>query len=210
MTDDPFLREIEVIVSDLTSPEEQSHRLATFAAEEIARAKAENDQAMGGNQPPPRITVDGRPNAPLASVRPDGRIVADFDVFGEALEWIGEELLKASPILTGTYQQAHRLFADGVEFTPGAALPSGRRFVFLNLTPYARKIEGTNGRGPQSSQAPDGVYEVVAAMAQKRFGNVAKIRFGWEAVQGAPTKSTPAQRKAAGASRTPAIIVEPY
>ena len=50
--------------------------------------------------------------------------------------------------------------------------------MFLNAQSYARKIE----RG-QSSQAPDGVYEAVAAMAARRFGNVARIRFGFRSVQ---------------------------
>ncbi|MBO0904216.1 hypothetical protein [Jiella sonneratiae] len=211
MTDDPFLAEVRLIVSDLSSPEAQSARLATFAAEEIAKAQAANAAALGGRQPDPRVTVDGRQGAPLATVRPDGKIVADFDLGGEVIEWIGAELLKASPVLTGAYQRAHRLFVDGVEHTPGDPLPAGaKRFVFLNLAPYSRKIEGDVDRAPLSSQAPAGVFEVVAAMANRRFGNTADIRFGWEAVEKAPEKSTVGQRKAERASRTPAIIVRLY
>jgi hypothetical protein len=46
--------------------------------------------------------------------------------------------------------------------------------VFINTQPYARKLE----KGA-SSQAPDGVYQSVAVLASRRFGNIAKVRFGY-------------------------------
>ena len=49
----------------------------------------------------------------------------------------------------------------------------------LNAQPYARKIE----RG-QSDQAPDGVYEGVATLAKRRFGNVAFVGFGYRSFPG--------------------------
>jgi len=72
--------------------------------------------------------------------------------------------------------------------------------VFLNIQPYARKIE----RG-QSSQAPDGVYQAVATLAQRRFGNVAKITFSYRtAIGGAIIGGRKGDRSDL---RNPAIIV---
>ena len=51
--------------------------------------------------------------------------------------------------------------------------------VYLNIQPYARKIE----RG-ESPQFPDGVYQAVAAIASRRFSNLAKITFTFEAPVG--------------------------
>jgi hypothetical protein len=64
------------------------------------------------------------------------------------------------------------------------------RYEFVSTVPYARKIE----RG-LSPQAPDGVYQVVAVLAQKRFGNVARIRFSYRALPGVE-------------GRQPAIIIQ--
>jgi hypothetical protein len=94
---------------------------------------------------------------------------------GEALAWINQRLVEASPKLTGRYSKSHVLFADGTECDP-ASPPSASEYVFLNLQPYARKIE----RG-LSRQAPEGVYEAVAALAQQRFGRLAKFRFTYRA-----------------------------
>jgi hypothetical protein len=120
--------------------------------------------------------VDGRKGAALESVKPDGIIVTEFSLIDDVLEWIGDMLVKGSPVKTGRYSESHILFADGVEVEPGAALPEAEEYVYLNVQPYARKIE----RG-LSPQAPDGVYEGVAAMARSRFSNIARIRFTFRA-----------------------------
>jgi len=70
--------------------------------------------------------------------------------------------------------------------------PPAQEYVFVNTTPYARKIEGNKGRPPSSPQAPDGVYQAVATLARK-FSNVAKVTFSYRTV--------------AGGERNPAIIV---
>ena len=53
---------------------------------------------------------------------------------------------------------------------------AAEEYVFINTQPYARKIEGTGGRR-MAPQAPDGVYQAVATLAQRRFGNIARITF---------------------------------
>ena len=93
-----------------------------------------------------------------------------------------------SPVLTGRFAKSHELFADGVDTENPNIAPPAEEYVFLNTQPYARKIE--RGRSPQ---APDGVYQAVATLAQRRFGNIARITFSYREVR--------------GGERNPAIIV---
>ncbi|WP_185982822.1 hypothetical protein [Aureimonas mangrovi] len=197
---DPISREIDLMVADLATPEARSARLAEFAGDEIARVKIEN-KAATGRDAPHEVYVDGVRGAPLAVVKPDGVVIAEFDLMDEVLEWIGEQLLLTSPILTGAYMRSHILFADDVEVTPGNIPQGAREYVFLNSQPYARKIEGgDSGRQPQSAQAPDGVYEAISTTAAKRFGNIARIGYGFRSLTGAKAKS----------DRQPAIFVRAY
>jgi hypothetical protein len=87
----------------------------------------------------------------------------------------------------------------------------------VNTQPYARKIE--KGLSPA---APDGVYEVVAALAKRRFGNIASIKFSYRAplaggvlpyvaidrkmLAGHPDR---ARARAERALRAPAIVIVP-
>lgn len=181
-------REIEVMISEELSPQAQSRHLADFARGALKEAQDQNRAALG-RVPDHRSFVDGRETEVLDTVRPDGRITFEFQLLDQVLEWIGEQLVQGSPVLSGLYARSHALFADGVEKEPGKMPADATEFVFINVLPYARKIE----RG-LSPQAPDGVYEAVAAVAAGRFGNIAKIRFGFRAVLGGMAVS---QRKAA-------------
>lgn len=177
-------RDVAVAFGAITDPRARSRRLAEFAAEEIIKARATNKAAGAGDRPP-KVAVDGKIGAALASVKPDGVVVAQFDLFSDVLRWIHAELMANSPVLTGDYRASHRLFVDGVDTPIGdAPLKDGVDYTFVSTLPYSRKIEGdpNSGLKPQSKQAPDGVYEAVAAVAKKRFGNVAKVYFIFTAV----------------------------
>lgn len=155
----------------------QRQMFAERAAEIIEEAKAQNARVLG-RVPAHTVSVDGREDAPLAGVRiPGGVVFVEFEIVFEAITWIGEMLKKHSPVKSGRYRDSHVLIADGVAVEEGAIPPVAERFVWVNVTPYSRKIE----RG-LSSQAPDGVYQAVATFAAstKKFGNVARIRFGYE------------------------------
>ncbi|MFX5952760.1 hypothetical protein ABTE58_18965, partial [Acinetobacter baumannii] len=52
-------------------------------------------------------------------------------------------------------------------------------FAFVAGTSYAPLIEPHGGKPGESRQAPDGVYQVVAQMAQDMFGALAKISFAY-------------------------------
>ena len=83
--------------------------------------------------------------------------------------------------------------------------------MFLNTQPYARKIEGYRGlggvvhRAPSSPQAPDGVYQAVATLAQRKFGNVAKITFSYRTAIGGEIIGGKAGDRSK--LRNPAIVV---
>jgi hypothetical protein len=183
-----FSREVELLISRTLSPEARQKIAAREARKILAEAQAANARVLG-KTPPHKEYVDGRLGAPLESVNPDmGHITFDFSLIGEMLAWIDRKLFENSPVGSppddphpGLYRGSHILLADGVEidYEPGKRVPEAQNFTFVNTVPYARKIE----RG-HSSQAPDGVYEVVADMAKRRFGNIANIRFTFATIVG--------------------------
>ncbi len=170
---DPIQRDIDLILAEDLSPEGRSRMLASYAREQLEDAQDVNQRALG-SVPPHETFVDGRQDAPLEGVRPDGTILFEFALVEDVLVWIGEQLARHAPFLTGRFSESITLFADGTEITPGEPIPSVREYVYLSTVPYARKIE----RG-QSAQAPEGVFEVIAAMASRRFGNIARISFSY-------------------------------
>lgn len=169
---EPIDRQIAVAIRAGETPEERSFALAAIARNSLAEAQEINRRATG-HVPTHDTFVDGVEGRSLESVKPDGVIVFEFHLLGDLFEWIAAQLVKHSPVFKGNYQASHLFFADGVEVPAGTAAPDASEYVFINAQPYARKIE----RG-QSPQAPEGVYQAVAALASAKYGNVARIRFG--------------------------------
>lgn len=176
----PLRQDIELLLAELSSPQERSIALVEFARDKIADAKTTNRQALG-REPPSKIFVDGRQTDALESVRPGGTIVCDFQLIGVVLFWIGGQLELHSPFKTGRYKRSHQLFADGqqVSWENDDIPEDAQEYAFVNAVPYARKIE----RG-SSTQTPEGVYQTVAVLARQRFGSVASITFALRTVTG--------------------------
>jgi hypothetical protein len=196
-----FSREVDLLVSRHLSPKARQRKAAQYARKALADAQETNKRALGV-VPPHRQFVDGKAGVALESVNPDhGRIVFTFELADEMLRWIGEQLVVNSPVLTGRYRDSHVLLADGVEVDADGKIPPAQVYTFVNIQPYARKIE----RG-LSDQAPDGVFEVTAALAQRRFGNIARVRFTYRALD-IPAERSRAARAAERNSRNPAIVV---
>lgn len=186
-------RDVALLIAEDLSPEAQSAALAQFAAGEIAEAERANRGVVGSGLAGKQVFVDGREGAPLASVQPNGVIVAEFNLLGDMIEWIGAQLVLNSPRRSGKYASSHVMFVDGVQQQLGSAVADASEVAFVNLQPYARKIE----RG-LSSQAPDGVYQAIASVAARRFGNVARVYFDYRTlVAGSKAKN----------NRQPAIVV---
>jgi hypothetical protein len=208
---------ITLAFDQMTSPEARRRLLAQFAREKVAEAAAHNSAVLGR---PARFEtfVDGTRSPNLESVRPDGQIVAEFELVEEVLLWVGDRLFESSPHLTGRYQRSHELFIDGVVYESDGPFPAlWDEAFFANTQPYARKIE----RG-LSAQAPDGVYQYWATKAASRFGNIARIKFGyrtplfgainyWAARTKMTGKGRPmsSRTRAEWLRRQPAIIITP-
>jgi len=215
-------------LAGIDDPYEKAERLADFARRQIETADNHNAQVVG-HRIPYDVYVDGREGAPLNSVRHNGRIEAEWTFYEEMLRWIDWQLIEHSPVGSppddphpGLYMRSHELTADGRLVDREAPMPMADEYVFVNTQPYARKIEGTGGRPPLSAQAPSGVYETVAILAQRRFGNMARIRFGFRSplfgdiqAWAQNTRMQPKGRRRTGHSRMdwltrqPAIIITP-
>ncbi len=174
----PIDREVVISLTKGLAPADQSRELARFARQSLKEAQDIN-RASIGRVPEHTTIVDGRRGASEDSVKPNGVVTYEFHLLDDLFAWIGQKLMEASPVKTGLYQDSHVLFADGVEVAPGSPLPDASEYAFVNAQPYARKIE----RG-LSPQAPDGVYEGVAALAARRFGNLARIKFSYRSFVG--------------------------
>ncbi len=195
-------KDIDLLLKEELSPEARRAMMASFAREELSKAQAANQQALG-HEPPYETFVDGRRGAALESVNADnGTILFAFELLDDLFEWIGEQLVLHAPVLTGKFRNSFRFYADGAEIDPGANVPAAREYVFLSTVPYARKLE----RG-HSDQAPNGVFEVVAALAKGRFSNLANIRFSYRTPEASAADTAKARKTADHASRSPAIVI---
>jgi hypothetical protein len=190
--------DLRAFVDAALSPKEQSRVISDVAREALRDAEQKNARALG-RTPEHTTTVDGRKEAALESVKPDGMIVFEFQIITDALVWIAEQLKTHSPRRTGAFAASHILLADGKEVDPKIA-PSAQEYVFMSMLPYAGPLE----RG-HSKQAPNGIYEVVAALADRRFHNQARVQFTYRMMPGLMVRG----RKAQKAVRQPAIIVVP-
>lgn len=165
------------------SPAEISAQIASFARDQIAAIDASNS-VLAGHAVEHETFVDGAPSNDLAKVRPDGTIVATWELVSDVVQYCWDQVIAHSPVLTGEFKKSQRIYADGVEVDGPEGAQGADEVVIASTVPYARKIEGIGrkieGIGQkkgESSQAPQGVYEVVAGMASSRYGNIASIKF---------------------------------
>lgn len=184
---DSIATDINLIVNGMLSPAAQSKAVADFARAEIAKADDKNRRVLG-RVPPRVITVDGQKGGSLETVRSNGgSIIAEWELVGDVLVWIGDTLKDRSPFVSGDFREGWRILADGVEVDPGAQIPQAEVYTYVNVEPYSRKIEvGKTKSGHDFViQVPNRIAERTAKDAQSRFGNIAKIRSVWISLQGA-------------------------
>jgi hypothetical protein len=164
---EPLEIDFQALINEELSPKAQSKALADFARDQLAEAENINARALGF-VPAHHVTVDGATDVSEDRVRPNGEIVYTFDLHADALAWIIDALQQFAPVLSGRFKASFELFVDGVLADLNSEIPEGRQFIFMSPLPYAGKIEGEN-KAPESEQAPDGVFEAVAALARLRF-----------------------------------------
>lgn len=203
------------------SEAEMAQALAAFARDEIEAAERQNEAALG-RAVPHETVVDGVRGASLAQVTARSTIVAAFDLGSDVVTWAYQEAVKHAPVRSGAFRRSIRIYADGTEVSgPEAVSPNVDEVVIVSVAPYARKLEGGAGKKHMSAQAPDGVFEAVAALASKRYGNQARIRFSYRSPTGGASgletwaRGNAAQRDGSAAqrrqyqrnTRQPAIII---
>ncbi|HLL28579.1 MAG TPA: hypothetical protein VKT73_13125 [Xanthobacteraceae bacterium] len=174
-------RDIKLLFPADLSDAARSEKIADYAEQVFESAEAQNE-AISGVKPQHKIFVDGAQTEDFHAVKPDGTIVIEFELVDDLFQWIDSQLIAHSPVKSGRYGRGHRFYADGIETDVGGAIPNASQYAFVNVEPYARKIESG-----ESAQAPEGVYEVVAALAAQRYGSLAKIRFTYQSVIGGDT-----------------------
>ncbi len=173
----PIAQEFELLVRDAWSPEAQAGYVRDFAREQIASAERQNEKALG-YKPEHQLYVDGTERNDLSAVTGNSRILVEFEILFDVIARVDEMLRAASPRGTRTklpgqrYVESHHWFADDREFTDIANPPKAEQYIVLNSQPYTRRLE----RG-WSKQSPQGVYQVVATMAKRQFGNIAYVGF---------------------------------
>jgi hypothetical protein len=196
--------------SGVFSPQTRAQAFARMAAASIAEIDASNDAALGRDVAY-RTFVDGHATPNLRVATENSVIVARWELGAGVIAYIADLLSKAGPALTGAYRRSMRIYADGVEIDDPDAAIGAREVLFVPTVPYARKIE----RG-LAAYAPGHVYEAVAAMANARFSNIARIKFTFAEPEGpAPALDAWAARSSGArrggrdrrARRQPAILV---
>ena len=206
------------ILADLrnfaTGPEAQK-AFAEFAAEKIKEVQ-DRDQPSSTE-----VSVNGNQGAALSTVTVPGAVRAEFSYLREVVAEIFNMLIQTSPYapkpasaaIQDLYKDEHLIFVDGVQTDDITNLHADAEVIFVNTLPYARKIE----RG-LSLEAPNGVYEMVARLMKRKYGQAVDIQFNWVGVMGVlaswhsakASKSVGAESKKKAnqsANRYPAITV---
>jgi hypothetical protein len=186
VTYDPIDSTLIAMLTEDMTPTAQSSFIADFAHNEFLKADRANAAALG-RQIQSEVYVDGARGGNIYRVRPNGTIVYEWDLANDVVQWIWEQIHKHSPVLSGRFRESHRLYADGTELQSFDANVSAEEWVITTVVPYARKLEGTTTKKYMSAQAPDGIYQVVAALASARYGNIARVRFTYRAPSGGGT-----------------------
>src|SRR5215212_6675206 len=97
---EPIDRDISVFFEDELSPQARSKHLAETARQALRAAQDQNRAALGA-VPPHETTVDGASTTNLDRVRPDGKIVFEFQLLLDIFDTIHQELVANSPIGAG-------------------------------------------------------------------------------------------------------------
>ena len=208
----PIARNFLVQPGSALDPAVGGKIVADFHRAQVAEA-VRLDTEVIGSAPPQTTFVNGMLSDDLSKVRPGQAIVTQLDLASDMLQWIWDVLVAAAPRLTGAFQRSITIYADGVQVDDLATVHGVTEVVYTSTAPYARKIEAG-----ESNQAPEGIFEGVAALARRRFGNQADIRFTFRNPVGGETALDKwAGRRAAGArrarqqhqrdTRQPAVIV---
>lgn len=152
----------------------------------VAVAKREHAKVMS-TVPIPAIfrrTVDGVANQVEERVKSNGWIRYEYPRLELVVRSAILALIDKSPFLSGQYIRGHRFFVDGIE-TPWESdwmsrWRPGQELAIANFVPYSRKIE--LGKMKMRVPGTDHVYEQAQQIVQRKYGNMATIRYTWRGI----------------------------
>jgi len=153
-----------------------------------ATARADNEkilaaqQSRGGMRPSVTAYANTPGNRNLDAVTLPGPIVHNYQYFAEIVVYALAALAKASPVASGDYLAGHTVYVNGVAVERFDRLDDADQIMIANAVPYARRLEiGKTVAGRDFVlQVPNRIYETVAKrILAPRFGNVARIEFGY-------------------------------
>ncbi len=98
----PIRRDIELMIASTLSPAARSAAFAKFARSTLAEVKASNTRILG-REPPYNTYVDGVEGASEDQVKPEGRIIYEFELFSEVLAATLAALEEHSPRRSGRF-----------------------------------------------------------------------------------------------------------
>jgi hypothetical protein len=173
----------------------------------VALAHEEHAKVIARCEPSAHSTaVDGRPGAPVESVKPFGVVHFEYSYFSEIAKLALEVLKAKSPVDTGDYAADHSIYIDGV-LTPADRIGMAQRMVVANVEPYARIIEVGRGRRVPWSKQPqvpsEGVYHHVVKAIRRKYSSIVSARFAWVGLD--ENQEVPDAKRT---KRYPAIVVE--
>lgn len=152
-------------------------------------ARIMQEQTARAGIPPDFTDYANTPgNTDLNSVKLPGPIVFNYKYIREIVQVARDWLQRNSPVDSGEYVRSHTLFVDGaaVDVLP-PNITGPLDIMIANLVPYARKIEvgkTESGRAFVIQVAPN-IYERCSEMLISRYGEIAKISFGYSALSNA-------------------------
>jgi hypothetical protein len=191
------------------SEEMELGKLLAFSKEaliSVAKAALDEEQKKGFDKSPVTI-VDNKVNGIVENVRPFGKI--DFvarGVLKEVLLDTYRQILFKSKVVTGRYFAGNIVTLNGVQIATSmtelemflrknTTFNPNDKFRFINVEPYARKLENAGvtkfrtsqkkawrkkKRGRQQVIIPNGVYALTYASVKRKFKTTANIQFEFE------------------------------
>lgn len=158
-------------------------RTLIFVAERVLKEQ----QSLGFDKDPV-VTVDGNSFKSVQEVKPFGKIVyTSKQAMDIVLGPIYEALLRRSPVDTGLYRDSHFVFFNGKQVANTAAgykawIESGPKFKdgdvirFVNVMPYAGKLEREGRTVSQRTGANRRKKRMVKSTDKPRFRSGVKVR----------------------------------
>jgi hypothetical protein len=152
------------------------HHTARAERESVLRQQRQR----AGIAPTDMVIADARRGAPIEAA--ERQVIIEYGYLREVAQETLRALVARSPRRSGTYARSFVILVGGAEVdTLEAIRHDTAEIVILNTSPYARRLEvGRRADGrPFVIQVKPRIVEETAILARSRFGNMAKLSFGY-------------------------------